>query len=98
MSDNASGISHPAPGHLQPVNFYYDAPRAQSVSLAGGFNHWRPQPMERREDGWWFVQTYLSRGFHQYRFLVDGQPVLDPSAPGVDRDEQNEPVSIAVVV
>ena len=98
MSDNPGGTSHPTPGSLRPVNFYYDAPRAKSVNLAGSFDQWRSQPMQCRHDGWWFVEVHLSQGFHQYRFIVDGQPVLDPNAPGVDRDEQNQPVSIAVVV
>jgi hypothetical protein len=32
---------------------------------------------------WWFLQVELSHGHHEYRFLVDGKPVLDPHAAGV---------------
>jgi hypothetical protein len=32
----------------------------------------------------------LGHGHYQYRFLVDGQPVLDPRAQGIVRDENNE--------
>jgi hypothetical protein len=39
----------------------------------------------------------LIHGHHQYRFLVDGKPVLDPQAAGVGRDQSNEEVSIAAV-
>jgi hypothetical protein len=38
--------------------------------------------MRRREDGWWFVEAALTHGHHQYLFLVDGVPTLDPRAAG----------------
>lgn len=81
----------------KPINFYCAAPRADSVELAGDFNHWHPLPMQRSVDGWWFTQIQLCHGHHQYRFLVDGKPMLDPHATGVDRDEQGEQVSLIAV-
>jgi hypothetical protein len=39
----------------------------------------------------------LSHGHHQYRFLVDGKPMLDPQAMGIARNEQNEQVSLVAV-
>jgi hypothetical protein len=39
----------------------------------------------------------LGHGHHQYRFLVDGRPTLDPRAMGTGRDEANDPVSIIAV-
>jgi len=53
--------------------------------------------MERRADGWWYVQITLCHGHHQYRFIVDGKPMLDPSASGVGRDENGEEVSLVAV-
>jgi 1,4-alpha-glucan branching enzyme len=82
---------------FSPVHFYHHAPRAQSVELTGDFNHWRPFPMEQRGDGWWFLQVMLGPGHHRYRFLVDGQPALDPRAMGVVRNEWNEEVSVIAV-
>ena len=55
---------------------------ARVVQLAGDFNHWHPILMERREDGWWFIQIWLPHGHHQYRFLADGEPMLDLHATG----------------
>lgn len=81
----------------RPINFYCRAPQARSVQLAGDFNHWNPLPMEPRDDGWWFIQVMLIHGYHQYRFLVDGKPVLDPRAAGVSRDQANEEVSVVAV-
>lgn len=82
---------------LKPVNFYFDAPRAGMVRLAGDFNHWNAVPMHRRPDGWWFAQVLLGHGHHQYRFVVDGTLQLDPQAVGVGRNERNEQVSIVAV-
>ena len=83
---------------LKPVNFYCDAPRAKCVQLAGNFNHWSPVPMQRRVDGWWFIQILLAHGHHRYRLLLDGQPILDPRAAGTARDDQNEPASLLAVI
>jgi len=79
------------------VNFYCAAPHATSVKLAGDFNHWHPLPMQRSVDGWWLAQVQLCHGHHQYRFLVDGRPMLDPHAIGVVRDERGEKVSLVAV-
>jgi hypothetical protein len=38
--------------------------------------------MQRQPDGCWFVQVPLTHGHHQYVFLVDGEPELDPDAAG----------------
>jgi hypothetical protein len=48
-------------------------------------------------DGWWFIQVPLTHGHHQYRFVVDGKPMLDPHAAGVARNERNEEVSLVAV-
>ncbi len=53
--------------------------------------------MERRVDGWWFLQVPLPHGHHRYRFVVDGKPMLDPQATGIARNEQNEQVSLVAV-
>jgi 1,4-alpha-glucan branching enzyme len=82
---------------LKPVNFYCAASHARLVEFVGDFNQWHPLPMQRSLDGWWFAQIELCHGHHQYRFLVDGQPMLDPRATGVARDEQGEKVSLIAV-
>jgi len=81
----------------KPVNFYCAAPSAKRVELAGDFNQWHPFPMERSVDGWWFAQVQLCHGHHQYRFLVDGRPMLDPQASGIARDAHDEQTSLIAV-
>jgi len=53
--------------------------------------------MTRHPDGSWSVQVPLHHGHHLYRFLVDGQPTLDPRAQGVVRNARNERVSMIPV-
>lgn len=79
------------------VSFYCAAPHARTVELTGDFNQWHPFPMKRSVDGWWLAQVELPHGHHQYRFLVDGQPTLDPHAMGIVRDENNEKASLVAV-
>jgi 1,4-alpha-glucan branching enzyme len=67
------------------------------VDLVGDFNQWHPLPMQRSVDGWWFAQVQLDHGHHQYRFLVDGRPMLDPQAADIVRDEADERASLMAV-
>ena len=84
---------------VKPIHFYCEAPGAKNVSLVGDFNEWNPSshPMERRVDGWWFIEVPLTHGHHPYRFLVDGKPRLDPQATGVAHDEIDQEVSLVAV-
>lgn len=84
---------------FKPVNFVCVAPAAQQVNLAGDFNHWNPEasPMQRQPDGAWLLQVPLHHGHHQYLFIVDGKPVLDPRAQGVARNRRGERVSLIAV-
>lgn len=48
------------------------------VSLAGDFTHWRPVPMTRHGDHF-KASIHLTPGEHQYKFIVDGEWVVDPT-------------------
>jgi 1,4-alpha-glucan branching enzyme len=84
---------------FKPVNFVCVAPLAVRVYLTGAFNGWNPEsnPMLRQPDGAWLLQVPLHHGHHQYRFLVDGKPMLDPRASGVARDLNGQPASLIAV-
>lgn len=99
LQENPHSICCSARDMAKPINFYCDAPKAQAVHVVGDFNRWNPSthPMERRVDGWWFLQVPLTHGHHQYRFLADGKPMLDPHATGVAHNERNEEVSLIAV-
>jgi 1,4-alpha-glucan branching enzyme len=89
------------PGHraLHLVDFLCIAPQAQSVSLIGDFNEWQPtaHPMTRMPDGGWRIRMELPHGHHQYLFLVDGEPTLDPNAMGKVHNQRNETVSLIAI-
>ena len=83
----------------KPVNFYYAKPDAGSVNLMGDFNDWNPNslPMQRRVDGWWFIQVPLTHGYHHYLFIVDGATTLDPRATGTVQDDHYSKASMLAV-
>ncbi len=85
--------------NLHHANFYYLAPKAQEVTVVGDFNDWNPtaSPMRRMPDGRWMASLELPHGYHQYLFLVDGQPVLDSKASGIARNDRNERVSLVAI-
>ncbi|MGO8764489.1 MAG: isoamylase early set domain-containing protein [Limisphaerales bacterium] len=81
------------------MDFFCDAPQAQSVRLVGDFNGWdlAATPMQRMPDGRWMAGLELYHGHHQYLFVVDGHPVLDPKANGIARNDHNERVSLVAI-
>ena len=81
------------------VDFFCRAPQAKSVSLIGDFNGWQPTAhlMTRMPDGGWVTRLELPHGHHQYLFLVDGVPTLDPNAMGKVRNERNDTVSLIAI-
>lgn len=88
-----------AKNNLKPTNFMVLAPEAREVSVIGDFNGWQPgaNPLQRQPDGGWVAQIPLHHGHHQYVFLVDGEPKLDPRGQGIARNERNERVSLIAV-
>ena len=51
---------------------------ATSVALAGSFNNWRPIRMRKQKDGHFVAIVPVSPGSYEYKFIVDGQWVVDP--------------------
>ena len=82
--ERSASSRYSAKNMSKPINFYYPRPDARAVNVIGDFNGWDPHslPMQRRADGWWFIQVPLTHGHHQYLFLVDGTPTLDPRSAG----------------
>src|SRR6516162_11958568 len=84
---------------IRDVTFFCKAPAADRVFVTGDFNHWNPAAaaMRRMPDGGWVLTLALRHGHHQYYFLVDGQPTLDPKAMGTSHNERGESVSLVAV-
>jgi Glycogen recognition site of AMP-activated protein kinase/Domain of unknown function (DUF3471) len=61
---------------------------AQVVALAGSFNDWnQSQLLFGREGDGWACRLDLDPGVYTYKFVVDGNWLLDPSNPSTQEDE-----------
>jgi 1,4-alpha-glucan branching enzyme len=64
----------------QKVTFSYNAPDAQTVSVAGDFTSWDQAPVSLKKDksGRWKKTVSLATGRYEYRLIVDGEWKNDP--------------------
>ncbi len=61
---------------------------AQVVAVAGSFNNWnQSQLLSAREGDEWVCRIDLDPGVYTYKFVVDGNWLLDPSNPSTQEDE-----------
>jgi len=53
---------------------------AKTVIVTGSFNGWNEDSFRMvRNDGEWTYSVYLKPGKHTYKFIVDGQWMIDPA-------------------
>jgi len=80
------------------ITFTYHAPTARSVFVVGDFNNWsmnKGSVMKKvNNDGVWSRKVPLKEGLYQYRFVVDGEWVDDPTNPRTSRNPYGELNSI----
>ncbi len=78
------------------ILFTYEDPYATQVFLAGDFNGWNAtaNPMTKGTDGVWSVVMNLPEGDHEYKFVVGGQWIADPSNPVTVGDFGNSAVRV----
>jgi len=70
------------------TRFAISAPDAREVYIVGDFNHWKMNEasrLARLEDGNWEKKVTLSPGKYRYKFVVDGEWVLD--SQNVEREQ-----------
>ncbi|WP_161486766.1 glycogen-binding domain-containing protein [Rufibacter roseus] len=69
--------------------------KARSVYLAGDFNGWSPTalPMKKEGDDWVF-SVHLPLGKNRYKFVVDGEWIIDPSNKLWEQNEHHTGNSI----
>ncbi|MBI5144029.1 MAG: AAA family ATPase, partial [Candidatus Omnitrophica bacterium] len=71
------------------TRFAINAPNAKEVYLVGDFNHWKindDSRLLRHDDGRWEKALALPPGKYRYKFVVDGEWLLDSANP---EKEQN---------
>jgi len=70
------------------IEFSLHAPDAERVSLAGNFNNWsqKADPMKNGA-GTWKKRIKLETGMYEYKFVVDGEWMLDPRCERIVKNE-----------
>ena len=70
------------------VEFTYNDPAAGNISVAGSFNGWdtNANPLKKDENGVWKTVINLPEGSHSYKFVVDGNWVVDSDNPNTIDD------------
>ncbi|MFN6992408.1 MAG: glycoside hydrolase family 13, partial [Fervidobacterium sp.] len=68
------------PDNYVVIRFF--SKEAKYVFIAGTFNNWSDKDTECYyiEDGWWEAVLELNPGIYEYKFVVDGNWVVDPNA------------------
>lgn len=66
---------------LKRIHFKYQAPEADSVSLAGSFNGWNvsAHPLKKDKSGICSAVLNLYPGTYEYLYVVDGKWRDDPN-------------------
>jgi len=57
---------------VKPVN------GVKAAELAGDFTDWRPMEMKKQKDGTFAATVPLVSGSYQYKFVLNGEWVVDP--------------------
>lgn len=80
-------------------NFSVFAPDARVVSLVGDFNNWldNRHPMQKNENGVWFVTVPLKKGEYSYKFNIDNVWVVDHNNPEAVKDTLGDRRSLLMV-
>ncbi|MBN2746786.1 MAG: glycogen-binding domain-containing protein [Bacteroidales bacterium] len=73
------------------VNYVFNLPGfndAERVVLVGSFNNWNETDAEmlKTETGW-ALPAYIGVGKHYYKYIVDGEWILDPDNSHVEQNE-----------
>lgn len=72
---------------------------ASRVILSGSFNDWDEHAisMEREGNGYWKYRLPLPAGKHYYKFIIDGNWILDPENPVKEYDGHGNVNSVYMV-
>lgn len=72
---------------------------AKKVFIAGDFNDWNPESlaMTRAVEGNWVISLPLSTGKHHYKFIVDGEWIIDPNNRIMEDDGEGNTNSVLMV-
>lgn len=71
---------------------------ASKVILTGSFNGWKENDVRmQKNDKGWFITLNLSGGKHYYKFIVDGNWMVDPKNPMTEYDNHGNMNSVLFI-
>lgn len=97
---NGRALNDNAEGSFLILNENYtfrlkDFKNAKQVLVAGDFNNWSEKGFAmKREGDEWVIKLHLSKGKHLYKFIVDGNWIIDPNNKLWEQNEHNTKNSI----
>ena len=60
------------------------------VKVAGTWNNWKPQNLiYKQQDDTWMLSLNLKPGTYQYKYIIDGDWIHDPSKRWIEDDKGN---------
>jgi CubicO group peptidase (beta-lactamase class C family) len=95
---NARRIYLPPPSLTGNTTFRLKGhPKAMVVALAGSFNNWQQtQTLFARQGDEWVCRLDLPPGKSIYKFVVDGDWILDPGNPQTEKDGNGNVNSVII--
>ena len=70
--------------NMKTVELSYSS--SSSVKIAGDFNSWQPQDMEKGADNSWRFLIDLPEGKYEYKYFINGEWVVDESSEKSEKD------------
>lgn len=72
---------------------------AKEIVLMGSFNHWDENDfkIEKYPNGYWVYSLPPSGGKHHYKYIVDGEWVVDPDNSVMEYDNEGHVNSVYFV-
>ncbi len=91
-------LTLPAPSLQGNTTFRLNGyPEAKIVTLAGTFNEWKPSTIVcGKENAEWICRVELKPGKHLYKFIVDGNWIIDPANSTTEADGRGNTNSVLV--
>ncbi|HEU4508551.1 MAG TPA: DUF3471 domain-containing protein [Pyrinomonadaceae bacterium] len=95
----AKKLTLPAPSLKGTTTFRLKGyPNARVVAVAGSFNNWnQSQVLCGKEGDDWICRMDLAPGKYTYKFIIDGDWILDPSNPNTEDDERGLTNSVLII-
>jgi hypothetical protein len=74
---------------MQELTFTIEAPESKDIYIVGDFNDWKisdESRLDRRENGCWEKRIGVPQGRYRYKFMVDGNWMVDPKNPEFEQN------------